>query len=77
MHDIDSILFGNQDWIPILMPEHITNLQKANKRASPKKKREKADKNDSEEDGPKDLEESSLAKIQSNTTAKKGLKKNE
>ena len=63
MHDIDSILFGNQDWIPVLMPEHITNLQKANKRASPKKKREKADKNDSEEDGPKDLEGSSLANI--------------
>ena len=62
MHDIDSILFGNQEWIPILMPEHITNLQKASKRASPKKKKERTA-NESEEDGPKDLEESSLAKI--------------
>ena len=23
MHDIDTILFGNQEWIPMLMPEHI------------------------------------------------------
>ena len=55
MHDVDSILFGNQDWIPVLMPEHMTNLLKASKRASPKKKKEK-EKIESEEEGSKDQE---------------------
>ena len=55
MHDVDTILFGNQDWIPVLMPEHITNLLKANKRVSPKKKKEK-EKLDSDEEGTRDQE---------------------
>ena len=62
MHDVDCILFGNQEWIPILMPEHLTNLKKASKQSPNKKKKEK-EQHDSEEDGPKDQDDSGLAKI--------------
>ena len=41
IHEIDCMLFGNQEWIPTIMPEHITILQKALKKSSPKKKKEK------------------------------------
>ena len=29
MYEIDHLLFGNQDWLPILLPDHISNMQKA------------------------------------------------
>ena len=56
------------------MPEHMTNLLKANKRASPKKKKEK-EKIDSEEEGSKDQENGGNAKIQSISNGKKVSKK--
>jgi len=41
MYEIDSMLFAGQDWVPVLIPDQITNMQKALKSKSPKKKKEK------------------------------------
>ena len=52
------MLFGNMDWIPVIMPEQVTIMTKSQKKGSPKKKREKDKKikdkdtkSDSESDG--------------------------
>ena len=60
-----------------MLPDHIANLQKAQKKTSPKKKKEK-DKTggyDSDEEGKeREMDDSALAKVQS-PTMKKGKSK--
>ena len=50
MLEIDTILFGGQDWLPVLIPEHVAIMQKAQKKSSPKKKKEKTTGSDDEKE---------------------------
>lgn len=43
MYEIDHLLFGNQEWIPVILPESVISLQKQIKVKSPKKKKERGD----------------------------------
>ena len=58
--EIDNMLFGNQDWIPVITPEHILIKTKAlskskkSPKASANKKVDKGEEDDDEEDEAED-----------------------
>ena len=77
MYEIDYMLFGNQDWVPVMIPDHISNLQKLQKKSSPKKKKDKDKGNESDEEVKvNEMDDSALMKVQS-PSLKKGKSKNE
>jgi len=76
IHEIDHFLFGNQDWIPVIMPEIITMKQKALKKSSPKKskKLKVAEEEDDDDEEDEDKGNSPMQKIQSPTRKGAGKK---
>ena len=71
MYEIDYLLFGNQDWVPVMVPDNIANLQKSQKKSSPKKKKEKDKAYESDEEvKEKEMDDSALVKVQSPSSKK-------
>ena len=54
LHEIDHLLFGNQDWIPVITPEHILRKTKSISKTKKSPKASANKKKDEEDDDDED-----------------------